>query len=90
MTTLSFSPLLPWLVVIPLLVICLGFSAYAVFHHMRGAVPRSLAFLIGGIWLLDPISYRIAYKPAASDVYLVLDESPSMQTARRQTGARGP
>ncbi|UYH51498.1 glutamine amidotransferase [Candidatus Kirkpatrickella diaphorinae] len=88
MTTLSFSPLLPWLVVVPFLLICLGFSAYAVFRRMQGAIPRSLAFLIAGIWLLNPVSHRIAYKPGASDVYVVLDESPSMQMAHRQAEAR--
>lgn len=88
MTSLAFSPLIPFWGLIPILAVCLGFSFFAMIRGMRGAVPRLLAFTIAGIWLSNPSFHRIAYKQGKSDIYVMIDDSPSMQLGHRQDELR--
>ncbi|KQV38270.1 MULTISPECIES: hypothetical protein [unclassified Rhizobium] len=84
--TLSFSPLLPWIVIGVLAAIAVLLSAIGLWRGVRGAVLRSFALAALVLALANPVFFQEEREPLSTVVAVVVDRSQSQDYAgRRET-----
>ena len=64
--TLSFSPLLPWIVIGALAVVAALLSAFGLWRGVRGAVLRSFALAALVLALANPVFFQEEREPLST------------------------
>lgn len=82
--TLSFSPLLPWIVIGVLAVVAALLSAFGLWRGVRGAVLRSFALAAVVLALANPVFFQEEREPLSTVVAVVVDRSQSQDYAGRR------
>lgn len=87
---LSLDPLVPWQVLAPLAGLAALVSLFALLRRARGAVGRTLLFVLLTLVLANPSLVRERREPVKDLAVVVFDQSPSQQIADRlQQGEMG-
>jgi hypothetical protein len=82
--TLSFSPLLPWIVIGILAAIAALLSVVGLWRGVRGAVLRSCALAALVLALANPVFFQEEREPLSTVVAVVVDRSQSQDYAGRR------
>ncbi|MDQ0321246.1 hypothetical protein QO002_003384 [Pararhizobium capsulatum DSM 1112] len=84
--TISFSPLLPWIVIGAFAVLALLLSGVSLWRGIRGAVLRSFALAALVLAIANPVFFQEEREPLSTVVAVVVDRSQSQDYAgRRET-----
>ena len=87
MTTLALSPVIPWPVLAPVLVLAAALVLYALIRRARGAWWRLLGFTALALALLNPSAVSERREPVRDVAAVVLDQSPSQSLGARTARA---
>jgi hypothetical protein len=83
-TAIEFSPLLPWLVLIPLFVLAALGVLVALIRRARGTAWRTLGLAALAVTLVNPSLVQEDRQPIKDVAVLVVDESPSQNIGERR------
>ncbi|MDL2397321.1 hypothetical protein [Rhizobium mayense] len=80
---IGFAPFLPWPVLAALAVLALGIAALAIYRRMRGSWIRALAAFALLAALANPVLMQEDRDQLSTIVPVIVDRSPSQETAER-------